>query len=71
MKPNHPPFNPQPPPKSNLEGLMEQFINQQLTTNKQHDDQFKKLNVRIDKLISHNKILENQLFKKPLPPLNL
>ena len=28
MKPNYPSFNPQPPPKSNLEGLMEQFINQ-------------------------------------------
>ena len=28
MKPNHPSFNPQPPPKTNLEGVMEKFINQ-------------------------------------------
>ena len=40
IKPNNPSFNP-PPPKSNLECLMEQFINQQSTTNKQHNDQFK------------------------------
>ena len=28
MKPNHPSFNPQSPSKTNLEGLMEQSINQ-------------------------------------------
>ena len=64
MKPNHPPFNPQPPPKSNLEGLMEQFINQQSTTNKQHEDQFKQINARIDQLVSHNRILENQIVQQ-------
>ena len=61
MKPNHLPFNPQPPPKSNLEGLIEQFINQQSTTNKKYEDQFKQLNVKIDQLVSHNRILKNQI----------
>ena len=43
---------------------MEQFINQQSTTNKQHEDQFKQLNARIDQLVSHNRILENQIIQQ-------
>ena len=43
---------------------MEQFINQQSTTNKQHDDQFKQLHARIDQLVSHNRILENQIIQQ-------
>ena len=64
IKPNHPSFSPQPPTKTNLEGLMEEFINQQSTTNKQHEDHFKQLNARIDQLVSHNRILENQIVQQ-------
>ena len=43
---------------------MEKFINQQSTTNKQHDDQFKQLHAIIDQLVSHNQILENQIVQQ-------
>ena len=43
---------------------MEQFINQQSTTNKQHEDQFMQLKARIDQLIFHNRILENKIVQQ-------
>ena len=45
-------------PKSNLKTLMEQFINRQITINKQNKEKFKQINSKIDQLAAHNRVLE-------------
>ena len=53
-----------PPPKLNLEILFEQFITQQMTTNKQTMDQFKQMESRIDQFATHNCMLETQITQQ-------
>ena len=40
---------------------MEQFVNQQMSINKQNEEQFKQLNSRLDQIATHNHILETQI----------
>ena len=44
--------------KSNLETLMEQFVNQQIAINKQNEEQFKQINSKLEQIATHNRILE-------------
>ena len=67
--------DPQPEPKSNLEMMMENFIQSQSKINqtlqegfkqhqegfKQHEENFKRLDARLDQLATHNKMLEHQI----------
>ena len=48
-------------PKSNLENIMEQFVNQQMTINKQNEEHFKHINTNLEQIIAHNRIFENQI----------
>ena len=64
-KPQNPPIFPmkQQPfkptnPKPTLENLMEQFVNQQMSINKQIEEQLKQLNSKLEQLATHNRILE-------------
>ena len=43
---------------------MEQFVNQQMSINKQNEEQFKQLNSRLDQIITHNRILETQIAQQ-------
>ena len=54
------PFNPTPS-KPNLENLMEQFVNQQMSINKKNKEQFKQINSKLEQLATHNRILETQI----------
>ena len=55
------PFNPTQS-KPNLENLMEQFFNQQMSINKQNEEQLKQLNSKLEQLATHNRIIETQIF---------
>ena len=44
--------------KSNLENLLEQFVNQQITINKQNEEKFKQINSKLEQIATHNRILE-------------
>ena len=46
-------------PKSNLENIIEQFVNQEMTINKQSKEQFKHINTKLEQIAAHNRILEN------------
>ena len=50
-------FNPNQS-KSNLENLIEQFVNQQITINKQNEEQLNQLGSKLEQLTTHNCILE-------------
>ena len=56
-------FNPTYP-KPNLETLMEQFVNQQMTINKQNEEQLKQLHSKLEQLATHNRILETQIAQQ-------
>ena len=43
---------------------MEQFINQQMTINKQSEEQFKKINTKLEQIVAHNRILKNQIAQQ-------
>ena len=47
--------------KPNLENLIEQFVNQQITINKQNEEQLKQLASKLEQLATHNRILETQI----------
>ena len=47
--------------KPNLENLIEQFVNQQITINKQNEEQLKLLASKLDQIATHNRILETQI----------
>ena len=51
------PFNPTQS-KPNLKNLMEQFVNQQMSINKQNEEQFKQINSKLEQIATHNRILE-------------
>ena len=57
------PFNPTQS-KPNLENLMEQFVNQQITINKQNEEQLKQLASKLEQLATHNHILETQIAQQ-------
>ena len=48
-------------PKPTLENLMEQFVNQQMSINKQNEEQLKQLNSKLEQLATHNCIHETQI----------
>ena len=50
--------------KPNLETLLEQFVNQQITINKQNEEQFKKINSKLEQIATHNRILEIQISQQ-------
>ena len=50
-------FNPNQS-KPNLKNLIELFINQQITINKQNEEQLKQLASKLEQLATHNRILE-------------
>ena len=54
------PFNPTQS-KPNLENLMEQFVNQQMSINKPNEEQFKQINSKLEQIATHNCILETQI----------
>ena len=56
-------FNPNQS-KSNLETLIEQFVNQQIAINKQNEEQFKQLNFKLEQIDTHNRILETQIAQQ-------
>ena len=56
-------FNPNQS-KPNLENLMEQFVNQQITINKQNEEQLKQLASKLEQLAAHNRILEIQITQQ-------
>ena len=43
---------------------MEQFVNQQMSINKQNDDQFKQINSKLEQIATHNRILETQIAQQ-------
>ena len=43
---------------------MEQFFNQQMTINKQSKEQFKHINIKLEQIATHNRILENQIAQQ-------
>ena len=43
---------------------MEQFINQQLSINKQNEEQFKKINSKVEQIAAHNHILETKITQQ-------
>ena len=51
-------------PKPNLETLMEQFVNQQMTVNKQNEEQLKQLNSKLEHLATRNRIFETQIAQQ-------
>ena len=53
-------FNPTSP-KPTRENLMEQFVNQQISINKQNEEQLKQLNSKLEQLAAHNRIVETQI----------
>ena len=40
---------------------MEQFVNQQISINKQNEEQFKQINSKFEQIATHNHILEIQI----------
>ena len=56
-------FNPSQS-KPNLETLMEQLVNQQMSINKQNEEQFKQLNFKLEQIATHNRILETQIAQQ-------
>ena len=60
MKQNFNPTNSKP----TLDNLMEQFVNQQMSINKQNEEQFKQLHSKLDQLATHNRILETQIAQQ-------
>ena len=50
--------------KSNLETLMEQFVNQQIAINKQNEEQFKQINSKLEQIATHNRIFETQIAQQ-------
>ena len=56
-------FNPNQS-KPNLENLIEQFVNQQITINKQNEEQLKQLASKLEQLATHNCILETQIAQQ-------
>ena len=56
-------FNPNQS-KPNLERLIEQFVNQQITISKQNEEQLKQLASKIDQIATHNRILETQIAQQ-------
>ena len=57
------PFNPTQS-KSNLGNLTEQFVNQQMSINKQNEEQFKQINSKLEQIATHNHILETQIAQQ-------
>ena len=53
-------FNPNQS-KPNIENLIEQFVNQQITINKQNEEQLKQLASKLEQLATYNRILETQI----------
>ena len=43
---------------------MEQFVNQQMSINKQNEEQFKQINYKIEQIATHNCILETQIAQQ-------
>ena len=43
---------------------MEKFVNQQMTINKQSEEQFKQINTKFEQLATHNRILKNQIAQQ-------
>lgn len=56
-------FNPNQS-KPNLENLIEQFVNQQITINKQNEEQLKQLASKLEQIATHNRILETQIAQQ-------
>ena len=50
--------------KPNLETLIEQFINQQMSINKQNEEKFKQINSKLEQIATHNRILEIQIAQQ-------
>ena len=43
---------------------MEQFVYQQMTINKQSEEQFKHINTKLEQIAAHNRILKNQIAQQ-------
>ena len=43
---------------------MEQFVNQQLSINKQNEEQFKQINSKLEQIATYNRILETQITQQ-------
>ena len=43
---------------------MEKFVNQQMSTNKQNEEQLKQLNSKLEQLTTYNRILETQIAQQ-------
>ena len=41
--------------------MMENFIQSQNKVNQKHDEEFRQMNLRLDQLATHNKMLEHQI----------
>ena len=43
---------------------MEQFVNQQISINKQNKEQFKQINSKFEQIATHNRILKTQIAQQ-------
>ena len=43
---------------------MEQFVNQQMSINKQNEEQLKQIHSKLEQLATHNHILETQIAQQ-------